>query len=311
MAHGIEPAWHKLGTVLDEPPTIEEGLVAAGLRWQVEEKPVCWYPDDGTENAFDMYAVDGKKALVRSTDKRLLGVVGSNYEVLQNQDAFKFFDPILQSNEATLEAAGSLHGGRKVWVLARINGSIGEVGNDDLVQHYLLLHNSHDGTQSLGIQYSPIRVVCQNTLTLAEGLARRGKVNALKIRHTSGMPAALKAVQSSLDVQRQRFEFSMEAYRAIKAKALPVDGLENYVTEVLAPKTKKKPKAFSKIEEFYEEAPGQDLPGVKGTYWGAYNAVTYWVTHSRGRTADARLDDAWFGRAQATNQQALKIALEA
>jgi phage/plasmid-like protein (TIGR03299 family) len=127
-----EPAWHKLGTVLSEAPTIAEGIIKAGLDWQVLERPVYSQDDRGNFNQ-----APNHKAFIRSSDNSTLGIVSKNYKPLQNIDAFNWFDFLLNEGDATLDAAGSLKSGRKVWILAKINNtSLGEVRDDDVVNPY-------------------------------------------------------------------------------------------------------------------------------------------------------------------------------
>lgn len=152
-----QSAWHSLGTVLDNPPTTAIAISKAGLNWQVEEKPIFFDPDQ-TE-------ITNYKALVRSSDRSVLGVVSQGYEVLQNQEAFSWFDFLIHEGDVSLEAAGSLKGGKRIWVLAKINNLCIDVVSEDSVLPYLLLSNAHDGTMAIWINFTPIRVVCQNSAT--------------------------------------------------------------------------------------------------------------------------------------------------
>jgi phage/plasmid-like protein (TIGR03299 family) len=131
-----EPAWHRLGTVINEAPSIEEGLKLAGLDWQVVEMPISLTgsPD----------VISSHKALVRTTDQSVLGVVGKGYTPLQNVEAFSWFDFLIDQDIATLEAAGSLKEGKKIWILARFKEEA-EVIKGDPIHPYILLANSHDG----------------------------------------------------------------------------------------------------------------------------------------------------------------------
>lgn len=309
MAHLFEsgfftgkPAWHKLGTVIGDAPNIQDGLTLSGLDWTVSKHPI--YREDGT-------FIPSHKEIIRDTDKQSLGVVSKDWTPLQNRDAFNFFDEVLDSGLCTLEAAGSLKEGRRVWVLAKIRGEQAAVTGNDEVCMYLLLHNSHDASSAVGVQFTPTRVVCWNTLSRAMREAEMEKHANIKIRHTKGVLDALDIVKQALVVSQETFAFTISQYRELTRKKLPIDGLRKYVIDVLGVDTPedKEPRAFKTIEKAYYEGPGHDLPGSQGTYWGAYNALTHWTTHLRGRSTETRLEANWFGSAAVIAQKGLEVAL--
>lgn len=312
MAHEFEsgfftgkPAWHGLGTVVGDAPSIEDALRLSGLDWTVSKHDI--FREDGS-------FIPSHKEIIRDTDKSSLGVVSKDWTPLQNKDAFSFFDAILDSGDCTLEAAGSLKEGRKVWVLAKVKGEVASVAGNDDVCMYLLLHNSHDASSAVGVQFTPTRVVCWNTLSAAMRQAenKASQYANVKIRHTKGVLDALNAVKEALAVSQETFAFTIAQYRELTRKQLPVDGLRKYVIDVLGVEDEnaKEPRAFKAIEQAYYEGPGHDLPGTKGTYWGAYNGLTHWLTHMRGRTAERRLEAGWFGEAAAISKKGLEVALQ-
>lgn len=318
MAHEVEtafyvkqPAWHRVGKVLQDPPTIEDAIIQAGLDWQVIEKPLFFGSEwDESPDTITYSSVDSYKALVRETDGSVLGVVGHKYQPLQNIEAFEFFDEFISSGEAKLEAAGSLKGGKRVWVLAKISGQTIDIIPNDPVDAYLCLYNSHDGSLAVGIMFTPIRVVCQNTLQYSMNLAESKKIARVTIRHTAGLSQALKVTKEAISLSRKTFDFTVDQYRLIQKKSLPIDGVREYVREIFeVEKDDKDPRCLSEIEQNHAAGMGADIKGVRGTYWGAFNAFTEWLDHQRGRTEDNRLDSTWFGQGAVLRRKAFEVAL--
>ena len=161
MFYVREKPWHGLGTEIKEAPASADALIVAGLDWTVEQRNV--YSEDGSQ-------IPGYKVNTRSTDQATLGIVSDRYKVVQNVDAFQFTDDLL-GDGVTYETAGSLQGGRKVWMLARMPQRY--IISGDEIAPYLVVMNSHDGSSGIKVAMTPIRVVCQNTLNLALNTAKR------------------------------------------------------------------------------------------------------------------------------------------
>jgi phage/plasmid-like protein (TIGR03299 family) len=302
-----EPAWHRLGKVfpegtdLDVPTAIE----AAGLNWQVRLQPLHM-TYDGENLPVPGYAT------VRDSDRSVLGVVGPTYRPLQNRDAFAWFQPFLDAGEATLEAAGSLRGGKRVWVLARLNRDPIEVVPGDEVRKYVLLSNGHDGTLAIRAGFSPIRVVCANTMAQAHNDAGS---KLLRIRHTARAVKTLEEVREIMNLADREFMASAEQYKALARHGVSVEDLKAYVRKVFAPKVtltepeEENERLLGKIIPLFEQGRGNNLPGVRGTAWAAYNAVNEYLGYERGRSDDGRLDSLWFGDSARLNEKALTTAL--
>lgn len=333
-------AWHGLGTVLQSAPTVEEAIRQAGLDWTVEEAPVYVRRPELDPVAFPFSELgyvnaDRYKALVRSSDRSILSVVGAEYTPLQNAEAFAFFNPFLASGEATLETAGSLKSGRYVFISALI-GKAQEVLPGDPILPYLFLLNAHTGQNAVNVLFTTIRPVCWNTTSaaVAEGEARNAIV---KIRHHARVAETLKAVGATIDVARRSFALSLEAYRSMARRRLDTEGLKRFVKEVLLPwspppaatstiqtgptvpavigapavtmaqATEEMPRAWKHIEEAFHHGPGAELAGA--TVWGGYNAVTHWIDHTRGRTDEARFESSLMGEGRTIRDRAYSAAL--
>lgn len=307
MAHEIEtalfvgtPAWHGLGTLLAAPPTADEAIQAAGLELDVSLEAL--FTGDG------QWAPD-HRAVRRSSDQAVLGVVGKDYEPLHNRDAFAWFDPFVQSKGAVFESAGSLRGGRHVWILAKLNRDPMWVLPGDAVEKYLLLAHGHDGSMAVHAGFTPIRVVCANTLRLA---AEYFEAKLQRIRHTHGMHYTLQELQAIVDLADARFEATAEQYRFLAVRGLDKNDLRAYVNVVWRgwdAKDSVRSGVIRTIEKLNEEGRGTQIPGVRGTWWGAYNAVNEYLLYHRGRDPEVRLDSAWFGEGANMNQRALNVAV--
>lgn len=182
MFYVREKPWHGLGVRVEEAPTSIDALVLAGLDWQVTQKNV--YTQDG-------YLIPGYKANIRSTDGSALGIVSDKYKVVQNEEAFRFTDDLLGAG-VTYETAGSLQGGHKVWMLAKMSQRY--IISGDEIAPYLVVMNSHDGSSGIKVAMTPIRVVCQNTLNLALDRAKR----IWTTKHTENVMSRVYEAQETL-----------------------------------------------------------------------------------------------------------------
>lgn len=316
MAHEIEnmmyvgeTPWHSLGIKLDRPPTAEEAIKAAGLDWKVH------LTDLQLARSTNAYMIPSHKAVVRGSDDSILGVVGNRWSPLQNEEAFKFFDPFIKGDFAEYHTAGSLRNGQRVWVLARMKNGTVEVAKNDPVESYLLLSNCHGGKVSLNVGFTPIRVVCNNTLTAAEAA---GAKTFLRVMHRGDVAGTLEDVQKTIDIANKTFKVTMEIYN--KLAKIKVDNLDQYIIKVLKPKfeivdettdeeiVENLPRATEKVKELFETGRGQNNPAIRGSYWAAYNAVTEWVDYHRGNP-ETRLEKAWFGKGHKIKSLALKEAV--
>lgn len=318
MSHEVEQMfyvgevpWHGLGIKLEESPSIEDAIVYAGLNWQVERRQCSYKGNDGESVLIPTYAT------VRGSDGKHLGTVGNTYRVLQNDKAFQWFQPYLDSGEVELHTAGSLREGRHVWVLAQVKHDPIEIVPGDEILQFILLSNSHDGSASIRAGFTGIRVVCANTVAAAHNAASS---KLMRIRHSESAHLALDKVRESLDIGRREFRATAEGMRQMARHGVRVEDLKRYVREVFAPKVTLDTEdeltnsalenICDRVVPLFEAGRGAGLPGVKGTVWGAYNAVTELLTWERGRTKDTRLENLWFGQATGVAQRAYNVALK-
>ncbi len=323
-----EQAWHGLAHVFENAPDIDEAVIAAGMDREIRLFPLVAHREEEGVGTVE-YPMPDDFAVMRADgegDWTPLATVGNKYVPLQDRDAFQWFAPLLHEGNAKLEAAGVLKGGRVTWVLARI-GDDGEVTPGDPITPYLLLSNSHDGSRAIGVQFTPIRVVCWNTLSYAHELSK-GK--DIQIKHTAGARGTLAAVRDMLDLSHQTFSVSLEQYRAMRGRQMNAQGLDRYIREVFAtdavveaamraqgdaaltvPRIDleiPEPRALKHVVDLFETGPGVEAAGM--TVFGAYQAITHYCDHVKGRNGDNSLHAAWFGNGQAIRNRAHEKALE-
>jgi phage/plasmid-like protein (TIGR03299 family) len=302
--------WHGLGTALDDPPTSAEAIEAAGLDWKVSKKSLFACDEKSVLAVPDRYAVVRDEQW-GNPDCPVFGIVGKHYTPLQNKDAFEFFDPIVNGGRATYETAGALGQGEKVWILAKLPGEM-RVGRHDVVEKYLLLSNSHDGASSVQVKFTPIRVVCQNTLTMA---LRDGPT--IRVMHSRDLPERLRAAQKALGLIDSHFGRLGDSFQEMARVQLASANLHRYLTLVFPNPAdhadergiKRAIRDRAACEFLFEHGAGNSEKGVAGSLWAGYNAVTEYIDHGRSRpVGDRRLESIWFGDGYLVKARAYRLA---
>ena len=301
--------WHRQGTKLNNPATAEQAVVAAGLDWGVQKQPIYTGPERNIQIK-DRFAICRTDRLDQA-DGGQLGVVSSQYEPLQNREAFSFLDPVVGADGAIYHTAGSLRGGRVTWMLAKLPGEI-RVTHDDVAEKYILLSNSHDGTAAVRIGLTPVRVVCMNTLNLAlcgmQGLTiRHYRDVAVRVKEAHRLLGIVNTAMDEAGVIMQRMAtVQMTGHRQAEyfERVLPVPAENN-------PAWQKAVERHNRLEELFEVGDGNSLPGVSGTLWAAYNAVTQWVDRESYTTRQKNpLTTIWFGEGARIKRLAFDVATE-
>jgi phage/plasmid-like protein (TIGR03299 family) len=300
MAYAGQVPWHGLGTKVLSDLTPDQMLVEAGLDWEVEKVPA--YANVGGEQV-----AIGKSALVRTSDNTVLDVVGDDWNPLQNAQAFEFFSDFVAEGNMEMHTAGSLLGGKRVWALAKINESFELFGGRDKVDSYMLFSNPHTYGMSIDIRFTPIRVVCNNTLTLSLSSATK---NGAKVSHRTTFDA--ETVKETMGLATSKLGQYKEMAEFIAGKRFNEDTKVEYL-ERLFPvlgeaKRKKQSKGASNVLELLDTQPGAELG--EGSFWQLFNGATYYVDHEMGRTDDNRMNNAWYGSGVKKKQQAMEIAVE-
>jgi phage/plasmid-like protein (TIGR03299 family) len=313
MAHELEnmfsvkeTPWHNLGKVVANAPSIAEVLKMAGLDWTVSQRALV---------TVDGIAIPKARAIVRDSDSTVLGIAGKRYKPLQNQDALNFFAPFHESGLCKFETAGSLRSGQKIWILAALNQPEMEIVKGDVVRKYLMLSNGHDGITGVRVGFTPIRVVCANTLAMAHN-AKDSKL--VRVFHSGQTLANLELLRETVNAANASFEATAEQYRAMAKRHINKSDLARYVDVVFyngaaAESDREKiarENLNNEIQKLFEVGHGNDSSDARGTVWALYNGVTQYLSYNSGRSDDVRMDSLWFGDNRAVNQKAFDAAME-
>ena len=328
---GAKP-WHGLGVEVDGNLAPLQMQQAAQLDWTVSKRPS--YTLDAPEWNEDVGLIQAENTfhIVRDSDNRILSHCGRDYIPIQNEDVFKFFKRFTEAGHMTMETAGSLKDGGEIWGLAKIAEDFALAG-DDLIKGYLLINQPHIVGKSMTIKLTPIRVVCNNTLTMA---LQQGGTASFRMPHVKEFgDDVIQAAENALGLSASAMtEFRKNATLLSQTKAKHSDVLD-YVGQIYQPlmiaeyrkeqllrsegkligmqePLKDKLNKFpSLVMDALDQSPGAQLKSAKGTWWGALNAVTYVEDHLReSQTPGNALHSAWFGAAAHRKSQALSLAVQ-
>lgn len=290
--------WHGLGTPVSDDMTPQQMMEVAGLDWSVEKVPTFIdYNGQQVET--------GQEALVRSTDGKILTQVGKGWNPVQNSEAFDFFTDFVSAGDMVMDTAGSLKEGQIVWAMADVRDGF-SLFNGDEVKGYLLFSNPHQYGKAIDIKFVMERVVCNNTLTVA--LNEKG-MPGVRINHRSVFDPEM--VKQTLGLSHNKIEKFKEAAEFLGSKRYDDAMLQRFMAKVFGESTmegKVLSRTAEQAMEFVENQPGDHFR--PGTWWNAYNAVTYMADHKLGRTADNRMASAWFGGNAKRKVDALDVAIE-
>jgi phage/plasmid-like protein (TIGR03299 family) len=304
--------WHKEGIPLNEPPNTIAAINNAGLNWGVSKVNIY---AEGAGLINDYYGI------MRTDNAKVLGVVKKGYVPLQNSEAFNYFDPLINSKFIEYETAGALGEGEIIWILAKVkqNGTF-NVNKNDEVNKYLLLSNSHDGQSAVSIKFTPIRVVCQNTLSIA-----LNKGETTRIKHITNMPAKLEDAQVAIENICKIYSGIEELFNKMAAYKMTKDSVKEYFNRlypVIDEKLVTTDSQFIKrninisiqqqLLKNFNEGFGVKELGIGGTLWAAFNAVTQYIDHPLDYKLgnNKLLKRIWFGEGEIIKKKAYMTALD-
>jgi len=321
----IKPAWHQLGVVIDGELPAREAFRIAKADFQVAGRPVF---DQ------DMRPIPGYQAITRMDNGKTLSVMTQTYTPIQNEALIRVAEALHE--DTSMDAICVLADGKRVTFTARIRGAEGDVVPGNPVQQYLIGCTSHDGSIPFQLLFSPVRVVCQNTLSAALGIAnnQRNCDSSIRIRHTKNAESLIYRLPELVDVRRRQFIGGLVELRQMASTPCSMAQFRQYIGSVFADqlqgtvngirgdKSTARPKVLddlpawpSVLRKFAGGAIGSDLMASSGTAWGAYQAVTEYISHEAGRAknplnaARQRLESIYWGQASEIISNAHRVAL--
>jgi phage/plasmid-like protein (TIGR03299 family) len=307
IAYIGDKPWHGLGEDMTDDADLDQWRIAAGLNHTVQEQDIMYMDETGT-----LHVIPDKKALVRDDTKLVLSVVGQGYNVVQPMAVIEFYRSLIEAQGFTMETAGSLMNGKRVWALAR-TGEEARIKGQDLLRQYILLATSYDGTMATIASATAVRVVCWNTFSYAVG-ENGGRADVRIPHHAIFNPEKIKAEMGLESNQWTTYieEARVLADRKVKTK----EAIEYFFAlfygdnEEVDEHSKAVERRMAQMLNVYENGVGQDTESANGTAWGLHNAVTRFVDHERKtRSDDSRLNSAWFGDGNRLKARAFYAAL--
>ena len=299
MAYTGDVPWHGLGTRVPADLTPEQMLDAAGLNWEVTKVPAFAKVAGKNVNV-------GWSALVRSSDEKIIDVVSEDWNPVQNSEAFEFFNDFIAEGDMEMHTAGSLCDGKIVWALAKVKDSF-ELFGGDKVDSYLHFTNFHKYGCSTDVRFTPIRVVCNNTLTLSLNTKVERMVKISHRREFNGDQTKLM-----LGVAAEKLAQYKEMAQFLGSKRYSDENVVEYFKRVFPASENAKRSEITKNARtalgILETQPGAEY--AAGSWWQAFNATTYMTDHLIGRSTDTRMTSAWYGSNKNLKVRALETAIE-
>jgi len=294
-----EKAWHGLGQVVEGAMTSSDAIILAGLDYEVAKMPVFGQLGE------QLLPVPNKFSTYRTDNNSVFGVVGDRYELVQNKDAFSFFNAIVGEGAAIFETAGALNLGEKVFISAKMPEQIRIAGTDDITEMFVLLTNTHDGSGAIQACLTSVRVVCQNTLSAA----LRGTKNKISIRHTANVKANLEQAHKLLGISHAYTEELNNCFNILSKKSI-TDGQVKKLLEELFVSEKQDSTRIINIREAALEAyfTGVGQEKIIGTAYGFLNGLTYYFDHVKSyKNSEAKFQNIIEGTSQKTVEKALNL----
>lgn len=312
-----QKAWHGLGQIVDSAMTAEEAITLANLDYEVAKTTVNAAIPDGDSGNVIYTPLKDRFATYRTDNGSVLGQVGSRYEIVQNKDAFGFFDSIIDSGEAIFETAGVLGNGERIFVTAKLPEDM-LVGGEPC-KKYIILTNSHDGSSSIIAGFTTVRIVCNNTLQAALGSLS----NSVSIKHFAGAKSKLQEAYKVMGIASKYMAEVDEIFNNMAKTRISDEELKGFILNVMQPDykiseddeiqynvSKRLKNQVDGIYNFALSHPTQTTNAAEGTVWGAYNAISgYYNYIAKFNSEEDKFKSQMFGNGNKNIKKAFNNAL--
>jgi len=321
MMYAGETPWHGLGTKVETEVTAGAAIKLAGLDWKCEKRPVFI---QGKNVVDDIPVIGGEvkglQAVVRTEDDAILGMVSPGYHIIQNHECFEFLDEIIGSGQAVFHTAGSLFGGKVIFCTVKFPDDA-KIG-DDVIHKYLLLFSSHDRKHALTAFWTPVRVVCSNTMNVATHNQSRGKSVSghVSIRHVAGYKNKIEQARNILELNAYYYQVMEEQFNRLLDQQFSSGNMEEFSETMFPVKKSSKGNKLAGVTRKKREvlsglfSDGKGNKSVTGTKWAAFNAVTEYVDHHLNvrppagfSKEEARMNSISFGNGSNLKQRAFDL----
>lgn len=296
-------AWHGLGTIVKEAMTAKEAIELAGLSYNVVKENLFVAGQNGFNSVVPDHFVTK-----RNDTNEIFGVVGNRYEIVQNKDAFTFFDAIVGQGQAIFETSGALGKGERIFVTAKLPNYIRIAGTDDITETYVILTSSHDGSGSIICGLTNVRIVCSNTMRLA----MRNMINKVSIRHTSNADAKLAQAHKFLGISNDYVTQANEVFNRLALKNVSDEQVKKLIENLFPSESEN----TTRIENIRESVMSSYFAGVGqskiiGSAWGALQGITHYTSHIKEyKDADVKFENLLMdGASSKLNDKALELLL--
>ena len=307
IAYVYKKPWHGLGQELTPDAPIEVWRKEAGLDWTAELANVEYRTNQING---ELFTFQKQNVVFRSDTAAPLGIVTDRYKVHQPAEVLDFFNTLVKSAGFSLEVAGAIKGGKRIWALANVNKEACVLGQD-AVKAYLLLSTSFDGSTATIGQFTSIRVVCNNTLSAADS---ESSPSRFSITHGAKFDASL--MRDKLGLVVSGFDGMMDKYRSLARSSTNTQQVEKFMKELFPHVYNEKAgqyqesRVYKNVMDLFEgKSIGYGMTGTIGTKWGLLNAVTEYIDHERGHNVDSRMNNAWFGNGNRLKTEAESLLL--
>jgi len=312
--------WHQMGTEVEHALTSADAIRAANMDWNVVTTPILYRAN----HTNILQEVPNRVVVMREDTSEVFTVASDRYTPLPNRNAFEFFDTVVGAGQAIYHTAGTIKGGRKFWILAKLDGEL-KVTNDDVLHKYILLGSSHDTSMPLSMMFTTVRVVCDNTFSLALSANTNMNETRFTAKHTPSITQKAVSARETLALADAYFENMMvgvnnlvkQAWNSVDMQRFTYTLFDLDVEKSIDEQRKNKAYAADKVLDLFANGRGNSLAGVANTKWAAFNAVTEYTDYARpvghnlstgeSHSPDVvskRLDDAWYGPGAALKQRA-------